>query len=48
MGQSGDRIIEVFYNGRRRHSTLGDVSPMEFEMNFVEEKKERPFESEAA
>ncbi|MFN0040684.1 MAG: IS3 family transposase, partial [Burkholderiales bacterium] len=23
--------IEVFYNSRRRHSTLGQVSPMEFE-----------------
>jgi len=23
--------IEAFYNSRRRHSTLGQVSPMEFE-----------------
>ncbi len=23
--------IEIFYNGIRRHSTLGDVSPREFE-----------------
>jgi putative transposase len=25
--------IERFYNLKRRHSTLGYVSPMEFEMN---------------
>ncbi len=24
-------FIEVFYNQRRRHSTLGQVSPAEFE-----------------
>ena len=23
--------IEVFYNRRRRHSTLGDLTPLEFE-----------------
>ncbi len=27
--------IEGFYNSRRRHSTLGQVSPMEFETSFV-------------
>ena len=26
--------IEVFYNSRRKHSTLGNVSPAEFEMRF--------------
>ena len=25
-------FVEVFYNGQRRHSTLGYVSPMEFEL----------------
>ena len=29
--------IEVFYNGTRRHSTLGYLSPMEFEMKFIQE-----------
>ena len=27
--------IEAFYNSRRRHSTLGQVSPMEFERTHV-------------
>lgn len=27
--------IEGFYNSRRRHSTLGQISPMEFETSFV-------------
>ena len=30
-------FIEVFYNGTRRHSTLGYLSPMEFEMKFIQE-----------
>ncbi|MGH7489675.1 MAG: IS3 family transposase, partial [bacterium] len=27
--------VEAFYNSRRRHSTLGQVSPMEFERTHV-------------
>lgn len=27
--------IEAFYNSRRRHSTLGQVSPMDFEMTHA-------------
>jgi len=37
-------FVEIFYNRTRRHSTLGYVSPMEFEMKFVEEKKKREYE----
>jgi putative transposase len=32
--------IEVFYNRQRRHSTLGHVSPVEFERNHTEEAAE--------
>ena len=42
--------IEVFYNQRRRHSTLGQISPAEFEkratarrMDPVENRQERGF-----
>ena len=27
--------IEVFYNQRRRHSTLGQISPAEFERRMI-------------
>jgi putative transposase len=40
-------FIEGYYNPRRRHSTLGYLSPMEFEMKFVEEKKVREYEAAA-
>jgi putative transposase len=42
------RFIEVFYNGRRRHSTLGYVSPMEFEKKFLEGTKKRDYERQTA
>src|SRR5947207_5084542 len=42
--------IEVFYNQRRRHSTIGQISPAEFErrkneegMNPMETRTERGF-----
>ena len=38
-------FIEVFYNRHRRHSTLGYVSPMEFEMKFIERNKFREYEA---
>ena len=33
-----DEYIECFYNARRRHSAIGYVSPIEFEMTFVREE----------
>ncbi len=42
------RFIEVFYNRHRRHSTLGYVSPMDFENKFIEEKKKREYERRKA
>jgi putative transposase len=34
-------FIEVFYNRERRHSSLGYVSPVEYEMKFDREKRDR-------
>ncbi len=33
-----DDYIENFYNTRRRHSAIGYVSPIEFEMMFMREE----------
>jgi putative transposase len=41
-------FIEGYFNPRRRHSTLGYLSPMEFEMKFIEEKKIRKYEAAAS
>jgi len=37
-GQELLDYVETFYNRRRRHSTLGYLSPVDFEMKFVEER----------
>ena len=34
-------FIEVFYNRERRHSSLGYVSPVEYEMKFDQERRAR-------
>jgi putative transposase len=34
-------FIEVFYNRQRRHSSLGYLSPIDYEMKFEEEMRER-------
>jgi len=38
-------FVEVFYNRSRRHSTIGYMTPTEFEMKFIEEKKLREYEA---
>jgi len=38
-------FIEVFYNCRRRHSTLGYATPVEFERKFIEGKKIREYQA---
>lgn len=40
-------FIEVFYNRQRRHSFLGYVSPVEYEMKFEEDMRERDTEKAA-
>jgi putative transposase len=47
-GSEGEAIfdfVEVFYNGSRRHSTIGYMTPTEFELKFIEEKKLREYEA---
>jgi hypothetical protein len=34
-------FIEVFYNRQRRHSSIGYLSPVDYEMKFEEEMRER-------
>jgi putative transposase len=38
-------FVEVFYNRGRRHSTIGYMTPVEFEMKFIEERKLREYEA---
>lgn len=41
-------FVEVFYNRHRRHSTLGYLSPVEFENRFIEGSPIREYEAMAA
>jgi putative transposase len=38
-------FIEGFYNRRRRHSTIGYLTPVEFEMKFIEGKNGQEYEA---
>ena len=38
-------FVEVFYNRRRRHSSLGYMSPIDLEMKFIEERMNREYEA---
>lgn len=38
-GQVRDSSFEIFYNGKRRHSTIDYLSPVEFERRYYEKLK---------
>ncbi len=37
--------IEAFYNPRRRHSSLGRISPDEYELRFLKRQQEEGFDT---